>query len=52
MEGIASLTTNVDMIEKIKNLPSNQYILYIDNGRLYAESSLNNIFIEQNEVYK
>ncbi|MEY8329902.1 hypothetical protein AALB81_11330 [Lachnospiraceae bacterium 48-33] len=47
MEGIASLTTNVDMIEKIKNLPSNQYILYIDNGRLYAESSLNNIFIKQ-----
>ena len=55
-DGTPTVTNNLDIIKKIKLLDSGQYVVYIDNGLLYAESYLGKEFIsqvylsEQNEI--
>lgn len=55
-DGTPTVTNNIDIIKKIKLLDSGQYVVYIDNGLLYAESYLGKEFIsqvylsEQNEI--
>lgn len=49
-EGNTILTNNVNKIDILNNLSEGQYILFIDNGQLYAQNESNSLLLEQEYV--
>lgn len=47
VDGSTVLTDNIKKMDILNHLSGREYILYIDNGKLYAQSKADNLFLTQ-----
>ncbi|MCI9369021.1 MAG: hypothetical protein HFH65_01625 [Lachnospiraceae bacterium] len=47
VDGTTVLTDNIKKMDILNRLSGREYILYIDNGKLYAQSKADNLFLTQ-----